>query len=53
MAVITAIAPRGGDGRELKVTATAEEALRLAAAEGLTLVPSSRSQTGYKGVYLI
>jgi hypothetical protein len=35
---------------ELKVTVTTEEALRLAAAEGLTLVPSSRSLTGYKHV---
>ena len=30
--------------------ATAEQALQLAAAEGLTIVPSSRSQTGFKCV---
>eukprot|EP00966_Prymnesium_polylepis_P005484 125531-Prymnesium_polylepis.1 len=29
---------------------TAEEARRLAAAEGLALVPSSKGQTGFKGV---
>ena len=34
----------------MNLTATAEEALQLAAAEGLTLVPSSKSQTGYKSV---
>ena len=36
----------GGGGREL----TADEARATAAAEGLELVPSAKSKTGFKGV---
>ena len=40
----------GGHGRHQVPPLTADEARAAAAAEGLELVPSSRSETGFKGV---
>jgi hypothetical protein len=44
-AAVTAAAEARGDG-----PLTADEARAAAAAEGLELMPSSRSETGFKGV---